>query len=1739
MRPVLSWLNLPLPSPDTGYRVLDPCAGKGEALFTLYDQEWRNYVIPFGIELDTERGQFLGAKMLSAGGRFLIADAFQTTVSPDSMSVLFLNPPYDRATEKGRSTRLEHLFLKQFTPTLVAGGVLIFVVPQAILKHAATGIYLTEQYERFHILRFDEANDGFKQVVVFATKKAAADIDMPAANRLKTLGNIEWHNLPALPYDRLPNSADGLYAPPAVALSDEVTFRTTDKTPEELNELARPTHEAHLAIATTAPARKGIRSATPPRVGHIALLIPAGAANGTVITTDDNCRAIVKGRQVRRRVQRKEYVDASTEEQEKMVEKAIITDHIETEISVLDETGKMRQVTPEQMGDFLDRHLSDLSATLIDRMKPAYTFRSMNGYGKAIRGLNRQRRIPNTDRPGLMPAQMHTVAATATVLEKENAAIIVGEMGTGKTLIGTGVAAALAAHGHFKRGLIVCPPHLVPKWRDEVGITWPSCKTMIIQTATDVERLFHHPGPVLGVVKSTTLSLGPGWEHTYDLDGPVRQEQRTERSKAIFPFASKPWLSAARSEHIVNQTLLVSRPASLQTLARIERKHRPKRPQPVTPGSAGKGQKIDAKNAQTYFEYVARRGVRCPTCGAKQPLDLSSFTSKRLFCTECNGALHSFVKKSQRWPLAAIIKRAAKRYGPLDLLIADEVHQYKAADSDRGRAFGRVVAAARKTVALTGTLFGGKASTLFWLFYRLFPEFRREFTNTAATGQRRILETKFVAEYGLMESVTTNVERDGKTSGGSRATTITKEIPGLVPSIIRFLLPYCVFLNLSDLGYALPEYRERHIGVAMPITMRTEYDRLAHTLYEAVSQALARNDKGLLAVYMSVLLTWPEIPSRIRTAHDRQGGLIVRSEPFPEDWLTPKEEAVIAHIKDSLKENRPVMLFMQMTDKTDITDRWMHLLKAKGITTSVCRADTSDRIEWFEKERARGTQVIITHPRRVELGLDLLHWPEVIWLHEKDRSLYTLLQASRRAWRIGQERPVNVSLYYYEDTMQQLGLEMLWAKVAAHVRLNGGLLDEDAGTVTANDADSLEEGMAKRFLATVEAQRQLSHAQLLRQAILDGQRKGAPTAASFPDLASLSDEEALNALDGIIADTEATLAAGRSVATLDALFNQTNAMANGVRGQHAVDYLIDAEQYMLNPDDEEQEDTSPVAPAPEIRTMQPIHIHAITHNREMANGNVLVYEAHGDDANTLAELLMENDEIDVDLVTDENGDDVIVIFDSETLEEISRYIEPQGYELAILANEPETAEPPAEAPITEPVVAQPTLPPTLNVHGVEIPVEWTNHDGAIRFKVDLTETGEHAANTLGRKAVLAGMAGWRSNGHRGVSGRLEEFGKLEAIAKKLRKLPSKQVTEPARETKSPESALVTLHLRREEHGAPYVDLAGLNALQLALVKAVATLSGISMENPTKLVLSDSISSQDRSSTFIAFGSAHGVGVARENDGATETQTQDLPATATPTQENNAPLQLLAYAGPMYHDGQRGWCLSLSNLPPDIRIRINAAAAGAGLRPVSALSKTLDIEPERLTRFTEQLALRKIDLRLIHTHKATEEGTAVPTQGNGAPDSQTQNAPATATPTQSAPAQAARPAQSKGKATEQPAQLPVRGNIVVLPHFRQLLAQRAVTPEQLSAAAKKGKRLQVYTRAPNPRQKDSTPPMPNGDYLPVQRNGRLYLHRLSPEQVEGNEGDPVTGMEVEVKESVILKPKQFITRDAWEVQEYQY
>jgi superfamily II DNA or RNA helicase len=444
------------------------------------------------------------------------------------------------------------------------------------------------------------------------------------------------------------------------------------------------------------------------------------------------------------------------------------------------------------------------------------------------------------------------------------------------------------------------------------------------------------------------------------------------------------------------------------------------------------------------------------------------------------------VQRLRRWALADYIRRYLD--GFFGLLIGDEVHQYKGKSTDQGKAFDHLVNAMRVgALGLTGTLFGGKSTDLFWLLYRLNPKLRHHYGFSD--------EKRWAEHYGRLEKVTKTevAEEDGSFSGTTRRYNRAKELPGISPGIVRWVLPTITFLRLPDLGFPLPPLREEVVRLNMADAQADQYDELYDELYELMKEALKNGDNRLVSVWLTNVLCRPNSAFReewvvqYRGTEKEEYVLDYSLPPVvkPGEWLDgpceplkdkddnvvelprllPKEQWLVDYVRSEVSQGRKCIVYLQQTSIRDIQPRYKEILQEAGIRTTILPSSVTakKREKWIQK-KVDQMDVLICHPKLVETGLDLIEFSTVIFA-EMQYSLYTLWQAARRVYRLTQTKPVKIVYAVYRDTMEEMALALMGAKLKAAQQLYG---DEVGGAlVQTDDGDFLEE-LARRVMTGKE-----------------------------------------------------------------------------------------------------------------------------------------------------------------------------------------------------------------------------------------------------------------------------------------------------------------------------------------------------------------------------------------------------------------------------------------------------------------------------------------------------------------------------------------------------------------------------------------------------------------------------------------------------------------------------------------------
>ena len=168
--------------------------------------------------------------------------------------------------------------------------------------------------------------------------------------------------------------------------------------------------------------------------------------------------------------------------------------------------------------------------------------------------------------------------------------------------------------------------------------------------------------------------------------------------------------------------------------------------------------------------------------------------------------------------------------------------------------------------------------------------------------------------------------------------------------------------------------------------------------------------------------------------------------------------------KASKARGRRVLVYTTYTCKRDTTVRLKRLLEAEGFRAAVLRASvsTSKREDWILSQVDRGVDVLITNPELVKTGLDLLDFPTILFL-QTGFNVYTLQQASRRSWRIGQKEDVDVHFLGYAETTQMTCLSLMAKKIAVSQSTSGDMPDTGLDVLN-QDGDSIEVALAKQLV---------------------------------------------------------------------------------------------------------------------------------------------------------------------------------------------------------------------------------------------------------------------------------------------------------------------------------------------------------------------------------------------------------------------------------------------------------------------------------------------------------------------------------------------------------------------------------------------------------------------------------------------------------------------------------------------------
>lgn len=1078
-------------------RIMDPCCGEGIAVAQLADRlrcspafapdeagSAVHQIRTYGIELDRERSAAARRRLYQVWN----ADIDNTRILENSYNVLWLNPPYDWSDDEDhdQSRRLESRFLKQTTPGLTNRGVLIYIIPQHVLAWDAR--YLVRNYQDITVARFpDPEYEQYRQVVVMGRRRGSSH--RPAPEEIAAIADLASVGSELSPLSVAPGQE-----PPRIVARDLPGFpslppvRVMRHNPEELVRHMRDGGAWDLRamrdILSTDIDPVRLRPLETLLDGHAAMVAANSMMDNILIRDPQEQLNPIVIRGFFRKVRRETFRSPTTIKR---------TDFFESNIRALDAvTGEIEEVgdSPSQLQDFMTRHGPTILSHIATVYPPAVDLASPLAQRVA-------ERIATVGRP-LLGKQVGAAITGAAHLSRNQHLNLFATQGSGKTCTANAIARGLDA----RKVVVVTPARVVPNWIAEIKAMYPGAIIRVVQD--------HNP---IGSRRPATpfeLSLRPRQVGRASLEEIRRLDRWATPETPLWVIFKK---DSCRSSYPVQQGLrFIGGPPEdtpfrpLERLIEAERRPRPARQKDrgTSPARRLYRSEDGQLSALDLAPEIQPMGT-CPKCWYAVTDD-ETWTGRNRNSTCPNPReLPRFPGQSQnrrnpddvteietvrcQEPIATAVRtdtgRAVFSYGDyasrylnrwMDLLIVDEAQDYKAKDSAQGQTVRRLAQKAPRTLFLTGTPFGGKVSEVFFTLIASDSAFSRQFSHNDLTPFKRA--------YGR-EEVTIEIEDPGQSVGlrsnRRESRKPPKEIPGYHPALLEHFWHNTIFMSLEDVDTQnqLPGFTQ--IAQLLPLddapqplngkaetgnlSQKSAYAMLDDSMKKVLRQELKNGNRQMLGHYLHETLCYPENCWQGAAPTDSYGRVIINLPPLDAGRLYPKEQKLLEILSQQKAAGRKCLVYCTHTKRRDTTQRLSEVLSQHGFRALQLRSGTvnsEQRTAWLQQEANRN-DLIITQPRLVETGVNLLEYPTIIW-YEIEYSMFTTEQASARSYRINQTQPVEVHYLAYAGTMQERALRII-AQKADVSRTFHGDLSKNGLSAFNPDPDDIREQLARELLS--------------------------------------------------------------------------------------------------------------------------------------------------------------------------------------------------------------------------------------------------------------------------------------------------------------------------------------------------------------------------------------------------------------------------------------------------------------------------------------------------------------------------------------------------------------------------------------------------------------------------------------------------------------------------------------------------
>lgn len=651
-----------------------------------------------------------------------------------------------------------------------------------------------------------------------------------------------------------------------------------------------------------------------------------------------------------------------------------------------------------------------------------------------------------------LEAQEITINGLVRQLHRDSYCNLIGEMGTGKTLMGMAVAHAHAgeyAPGSSYTAIIQVPGTLTKKWAREIIKTIPQARVFFIDGVRGKTSLSTKSGVNEVVLNSKGRTVRNG--NSLKLSDLRQMKRRGWARRYPVPCFFVVGKDTGKLSYGVRS-------------AALDKKFIEAIPNPDT-GILEYGMTSAGVNPDTY------RPVKAVIKGEEVELDYVSLVEEKIRRSEIivnKGATEKSKGMTRFSALWQADNTNILRMAPMEFIgrylkgfftygIADEMHQL-AGETAQGQSFSWLISACRFAIGMTGTMMGGYASDLFNLLFRSNP---RELVKDGFTfGDNG--KTEFQSIYGVVETIRRTDQREENavhSRNKKKATTQIKKRPGCSPLVFaKFLLGNTAFVSLEDISRELPQYSEEVISIELDQPQRDAYEKLQNEFLAELKCCAKFMRPKVRGLMIERLMLYPDHSFNLHPVkyfhpptEDFGGGWVIAGTPtnFDQNVLQAKERELLKHVQTELAQGRRCQIYVQYTNEHDVRERLRSILTERGIRVAVLHSTvkTEKREDWYADRLAEGVDVTICHPKLVETGLDLLAFPTLIF-YECPTSLHTLRQGSRRSWRIGQTQWVRVLFFVAARTLQEGLVRLMGKKMLCALAMEGkfsgqGLQAED------------------------------------------------------------------------------------------------------------------------------------------------------------------------------------------------------------------------------------------------------------------------------------------------------------------------------------------------------------------------------------------------------------------------------------------------------------------------------------------------------------------------------------------------------------------------------------------------------------------------------------------------------------------------------------------------------------------------